>query len=323
MDHNLLSAQEVADILRIARNTVYELIKRGELASSKVGKQVRVSRTEVEAYLHKSKNTESTRSSAVPQNHPSLGSTNPLLSSLTSDEMVKGNELIICGKDVSLDILVDHLNSLSNQIQIFRSYHGSYNALFALYQGRVNVATAHLWDGDTDEYNVTYINKMLPGIPALIIRIGQRKVGFYVPKNNPLHLTSWEDLKRDDISIINREKGSGIRVLLDERLRLMGLSGASIPGYGREIRSHLAVASLVSRGAADLGLGSEKGCQNIPEVLFVPLQTECYDLIIRQTDAEKPQFKAMLEILTSDAFKLDIQSVAGLDTTQTGLIMTK
>ena len=323
MDHDLLSAQEVADILRIARNTVYELIKRGELASSKVGKQVRVSRTEVQSYLSKSKNTEATNLNTTQPSRLPLESNNPLQPSLSADEMVKGNELIICGKDVSLDILVDHLNTLSNQIQIYRSYLGSYNALFALYQGRINVATSHLWDGDTDKYNISYIKKMLPGIPALIIRIGQRKVGFYVQKNNPMHLTSWEDLKRKDISIINREKGSGIRVLLDERLRLMGLSGESIQGYEREIISHLAVASLVSRGAADMGLGSEKGCQNISGVQFVPLQTECYDLIIRQTDAEKPQFRAMLEILASDAFKLDIRNIAGFDTTQTGLIISK
>lgn len=70
-------------------------------------------------------------------------------------------------------------------LQLYRSYLTSYNGIFALYQGRVNIATAHLWDGELDEYNVSYVKKMMPGIPALIIRTGKRRQGFYVQKGNP------------------------------------------------------------------------------------------------------------------------------------------
>jgi len=185
------------------------------------------------------------------------------------------------------------------------------------------VATAHLWDGDTNEYNVSYVKKMMPGIPALIIRIGQRKQGFYVQKGNPKGITGWADLKRKDITVINREKGSGTRVLLDEKLRLMGVVGDYIEGYFRESRSHLAVATVVSRGGADLAIGSETGCKSIRGIEFIPLQAECYDLIIRLADAEKQPYRTILEIIASDAFKMDLQSIGGYDTTETGKLIWK
>jgi putative molybdopterin biosynthesis protein len=235
--------------------------------------------------------------------------------------MTRGNELIICGQDVSLDILVTHLNTKYDSIPIYRSHLGSYNGIYALYQGKVNVATAHLWDGDTNEYNVSYIKKMMPGIPAAVVRIGQRTEGFYVQEGNPKGVTGWEDLKRKDVAIANREKGSGVRVLLDEKLRLMGFPGEAIAGYGNEFKTHLAVATQISGGLADIGIGSEKGCQSLSGVSFIPLQTECYDLVIRKSDADKPQFAALLDIMAQEDFKRDIQKAAGFDSAQTGKVI--
>lgn len=318
MSNDLLSTQEVADLLRIARNTVYELIKRGELNCSKVGKQMRVSRADVDAYLHRTKGVKfaaGDRPGAVDEKKVII----PLAAA--RDDVAKGNELYICGQDISLDILVSHLNSKFENILIFRSHLGSYNGIYALYQGKVNVATAHLWDGDNDEYNVSYVKKMLPGIPAVIARIGQRTEGFYVQEGNPKGIASWEDLRRSDITIANREKGSGVRVLLDEKLRLMEHPGELIKGYFNESKTHLAVATQVANGIADVGIGSEKACQTMPGVSFIPLQNECYDLIVKKSDADKPQFAAILEILTHEDFKRDIQTAAGFDVSQTGRII--
>jgi len=307
MDNDLLSAQEVADILKIARNTVYELIRRGELISSKVGKQVRVDRQEVEAYLNRSKRVDPKTAQTSSQNNMlSRNNSNPLFTQ-TADDEIKGNELIICGQDISLEILSNHLNTMMETLQVYRSYLGSYNGIYALYQGRVNVATAHLWDGDANEYNSTYIKKMMPGIPALITRIGKRKQGFYVLKDNPKGITGWADLKRKDITIVNREKGSGTRVLLDSR----------------ECKSHLSAATTVSRGGADIAIGCEMGSKNILGVEFIPIQTECYDLVIKLSDAEKLPFRAILEIIASDTFKMDLQSLGGYDTTETGKIISE
>ncbi len=319
MENDLLSSQEVADLLKISRNTVYELIKRGELSSSKVGKQVRISRNEVNAYLNGNTGTAASKepavSSPVPKNMKKPHA-EPVV-----DENIRGNEFIMCGQDIALDILANHFEDYTDSMQLYRSYLTSYNGIFALYQGRVNVATAHLWDGELDEYNVSYVKKMMPGIPSLVIRIGKRQQGFYVQKGNPKEITGWSDLRRMDISIINREKGSGTRVLLDERLRLMGILGDYVEGYHHECKSHLAVASLVSHGEADLGLGSESGLMNVNGIDFIPLQMECYDLVMRLSDADKPSYKRLMEIVASDAFKKDLQILGCYDTSETGKII--
>lgn len=322
MDDTLLSAQEVADMLKVARNTVYEIIKRGELPCSKVGKQVRIQKQAVDAYL--------ARAHSSPE--PSVLSAAPAVDLLTAPSNVitypqpfvedtRGHEFIICGQDVSLDILINHLIMNNDFLQVYRSYLGSYNGIYALYQGRVNVATTHLWDGDLNEYNVSYVKKMLPGVPALIMRIGGRQHGFYIKKKNPKGVSDWADLKRSDISIVNREKGSGTRVLLDEKLRLMGINGENIKGYTNEYKSHVAVAMAVSQGMADIGLGSETGFKNVAGIDFIPLQAECYDLIIRKVDANKQPYRQILDIVASSAFKRDLKSLGGYDTRETGKVI--
>lgn len=324
MDNDLLSAREVADILKISRNTVYELIKRGELNSSKVGKQVRISGGEVNSYLNKGNSPAgfSTKDMGV-MNHGVPKMIKKPSYTHVADENIKSNEFIICGQDISLDLLANYLDTYADTLQIYRSHLSSYNGIYALYQDRVNIATAHLWDGELDEYNVSYIKKMMPGISALIIRIGKFRHGFYVQKNNPKGIVGWSDLKRSDISIVNREKGSGTRVLLDEKLRLMGMIGEYIEGYHHECKSHLAVASLISHGEADIGIGSESGMMNVNGVDFIPLQTECYDLIMRLSDTDKQPYKRIMEILASDAFKMDLQSLGLYDTSETGKIIWK
>jgi putative molybdopterin biosynthesis protein len=321
MENDLLSAQEVAVLLKISRNTVYELIKRGELRSSKVGKQVRVSRKEVDTYLTGVTNNFSFQANDIPAGSMTSKINKKQYAIQVMDENIRGNEFIVCGQDISLDLLANHLRAYSDALQLYRSYLSSYNGVFALYQGRVNIATVHLWDGELDDYNVSFVKKMMPGIPALMIRIGKRRSGFYVQKNNPKKLLGWEDLKRTDISIVNRERGSGIRVLLDEKLRMMGMIGDYIEGYHHECKSHLAVASLISHGKADIGIGSETGLMNVNGVDFIPLQTECYDLVMRLADADKQPYKKILEILTSEEFKMDLHAIGCYDTSETGKII--
>lgn len=321
MDHELLSAREVAEILKVARNTVYEIIKRGELPFSKVGKQVRIHRGDVDTYLSRAHGAYAA-TEPVPQDIGVPRAQGNVISyPQPFIEDTRGHEFIICGQDICLDILIDHLNMNNDFFQIYRSYLGSYNGIYALYHGRVNVVAVHLWDGDQNEYNVSYVKKMLPGIPSLIMRIGKRQHGFYVKKENPKGISGWEDLKRGDISIANREKGSGTRVLLDERLRLMGISSENLRGYASEYKSHMAVATAVSQGITDIALGSETGYKNVSGIDFIPLQSECYDLVMRRSDSDKQPYRQILDIIASPAFKRDLESLGGYDTEETGKII--
>lgn len=315
LEDSALTPLEVAEILKISKNTVYELIKRGELKGYKVGKKVRVDLKDVEEYKNSTKNS-SKNNSIISK----AASFSEKINNYTFNENIS---LVISGQDIMLDILARYLEGHPNGCQALRSYEGSYNGLYALYNGKVSAATAHLWDGDTGIYNIPYVKRMLPGTPAVIIHLAERMQGFYVAKGNRKNIIGWEDISRPDITIINREKGSGVRILLDEKLRKLGISANEVNGYTREASSHLAVASAVSRCAADLGIGCEKSSLQVKDISFIPLQSERYEMVIKKEDFIKPHLQAIYEILNSSEFKAEIEGIGGYDIKDMGKIVAE
>jgi len=315
-----LTPEDVAGILKIAKNTVYELIKRGDLPAYRVGRKIRVDLQDVEAYKKKGKNLD-----LLTPNTPVMTDTLPhqVETSLEEEKTPSSQRMVICGQDVLLDVLARHLERHPNGTRAFRHHVGSFTGLLALYDGKVHMASAHLWDGDTGIYNITYVRHILLGIPAVIVHLACRMQGFYVAKGNPKGIKTWQDLKRPDITFINREKGCGTRVLLDEQLRKLGVDRRLINGYEREELSHLAVASAVARGEADVALGNEKASLQVRGIEFVPLQKERYELVIKKEDMDKPQFQTVLEILQSREFKAELQGLGDYDLTELGNIVAK
>lgn len=316
MENNTaLTAQDVADILKIAKNTVYELIKRGELNSYKVGRKVRFTLSDVEEYIASSKSIQKPLAETV---------VNPSQSSLIqTNTTFSGNDFIICGQDLMLDVLSSYVEKQAPGTRTLRSYIGSYNSLVALYQGNVQVATAHLWDGDTGDYNLPYVRRLLPGIPTIIIHLTARIQGFYVAKGNPKNIHTWADLSQPDLTIINREKGSGSRILLDEHLRLLGINSASINGYLRESQSHFAVASTVGRGGADVAVGQEKVASQIKDIDFIPLQKERYELVIKKEAFNSVPVQTIINILRSEEFRLEFEGIDGYYIEEMGNIIAE
>lgn len=309
MSSNVLhTPEEVAKILKISRFTVYELIKRGDLHAYRIGRSMRIEDEDIENYKRKS------RSSNI---------TTPPVAAPVHNQQESLDSLIICGQDSVLDVLASHLGEKIRNTPCLRRYVGSIPGLISLYNGSANVATAHLWDGDNDEYNVPYVRRFLPGYRTLVINLAYRMEGFYVATDNPKKITDWSDLTRPDICFVNRERGAGARVLLDEKLRKLGIDSRNIKGYEKEEPSHLTVASCVARGEADVALGIEKAAMQVLNVDFIPLQKERYDLVILKNDMEKPQFQAILSILESSEFRKEIAGMGGYDVSQTGKIIAE
>ncbi|AAK78233.1 MULTISPECIES: substrate-binding domain-containing protein [Clostridium] len=313
MENKTLTPLDVAKILRISKNTVYELIKRGDLNCYRVGKKIRIDSKDVELYKHKCK----TNTKKAPN---SLQNTRKNINEnfLQSNGNIPNGSFIICGQDILLDILSRYLQIHPSGTTALRSYVGSYSGLLGLYFGKIQIATAHLWDGDSGDYNIPYVRRLVPGIHTIIINLAFRTMGFYVAKGNPKNITGWEDFRRDDLTMVNRERGCGTRILLDEHLRLLNIDGNKINGYSRESLSHLAIASIISRNGADIGIGNEKTGLQVANIDFIPIQRERYDLVIRKDDIEKPPFKAIIDILQSETFKSELMGIGGYDLTQTG-----
>lgn len=312
-----LTPQEVADILKISKGTVYLLAKRGELSSYRVGNKVRFGPSDVEDYKVRTRKEQIIRGSSAANSMDV--SSHDHFEEFANPIAIQG--MVISGQDIMLDILVRHLNVHTMGIPALRAYNGSYNGLYALYQGQVHVATAHLWDGEQQIYNKPFVKNMLPGVPAVLIHLARRMQGIYVASGNPKGIREISDVIRPGITIVNREKGSGTRVFLDEHLKRMGVFGSEIRGYHRESTSHLAAASIVARGGADLAFGSEKASRQVQGIEFIPVQMEDYDMVLRKEDLGKKEFQVLLQILRSREFVDELHGIGGYDLEDIGKII--
>lgn len=330
MSEKLLTAKEAAEILKVRKNTVYDMIKRGDLKASKLGKQLRIRQGDLEFYIQygsqakvyqegnseQKNNIEKVEFERNTQNRTEKN----VMANPGFGQAGMCDQIIICGQDMVLDLLANRLNQCIGE-NVFRSYKGSYNALYAMYQGEVNVATAHLWHGKTNSYNIPYISSMLPGTDLVVLHLLKRKQGFYVQKGNPKNIQSFEDLKRSDITIVNREPGSGVRVLIDEKLRQAGIPTQEVNGYQDIVSSHLEAAAAVNRGDADVAVGSEKHSLSVPGIDFLFMQEESYDMVIRKEDFLKKPYQKMIEIIRSSEYQKEVAGLGGYNVENMGKII--
>ncbi|HJV45062.1 MAG TPA: helix-turn-helix transcriptional regulator [Bacillota bacterium] len=299
--------EEIAQILRVSKLTVYDLVKKGDLPVYRVGRQMRVDAVDLEAYKAGAKNGQKPAQSI-------------LIAGPNREADFSTKSIVISGQDISLDILANYLEKHAKGIRPLRSYVGSLNSLISLYRGEVEVVSTHLFDGNTGEYNIPYVQRILTGYSYMIINLISRWGGLYVQKGNPKNIQTWRDLIHPDIQIVNREKGSGARVLLDEQLRIHGISSLRVKGYEVEESNHLAVAGAISKGEADVGIGIEKAAQ-IVGVEFIPLIKERYDLVIIKSPQNIEMINTILTILRSTSFQSELQAIGGYDLSQTGEIL--
>ncbi|AJY75152.1 helix-turn-helix transcriptional regulator [Paenibacillus beijingensis] len=322
LDETSYTPEEIAALLKISKLKVYDLIKKGEIPSYRVGKQMRVDSSDLEAYKLQSKgvhakHTEKPIASAISTSseHATAGRQDAHL------DAARGRSVIITGQDISLDILAKYLERQATGARPLRSYVGSMESLISMYQGESDIVSTHLLDGDTGEYNIPYIRKLFVGQPVVVVNLLSRSAGFYVQKGNPHKLQSWADLGKTGIRLVNRERGSGARVLLDEQLRLHDIRPSKVAGYSDEENSHIAVAGKVAAGEADVGVGIEKAAQIVGGVDFVPLIQERYDLVMLKRPENRNWIEAVIAILRSESFRNELAVIHGYDLSRTGEIV--
>lgn len=296
--------EEIAQLLKVSKLTIYDLVKKEELPIFKVGRQMRVNQADLDAYIEKSK----TGNAPKVKNEPRQ-------LAMQKD----GSKVIISGQDLVLDLLGKYIEKQSN-VKVLRSHEGSYNGVLAMYNGDCDIASLHMYDGDTGEYNTSYLKKIFVSHPYILINVLTRKAGFYVQKGNPLQIEKFEDILLPKIRLINREKGSGARALLDEKLRMHKIPRTAINGYENEEMSHLDVASAVARGHADIAVGIEQ-TSKLVNVDFIPLVEERYDIVLFKTPGNEALIQTVKNILISDVFQDEVGALGGYDIHQMGEVI--
>ena len=304
-----LSTQEVADILHVSKSTIYDLIRKGEIHSYKIGRKVRFTQDDVDAYIARSRHEHSTRPVKNIDTHSTL---------LTPDKTDEP-ELIISGQDVVLDILANYLQQ--EGVNAARTYLSSFEGLLSLYQDNIQVCACHLFDGF--DYNTSYVRSLMPGVPAVLVNVSYRTQGFYVRKGNPKNIKGWSDLGRPDISVLNRRVGSSARILLDTQLKRLGIAPRSVTGYNKIMKSHLTMAAAIASGEADLAIGTERISRQIENLDFIPLLEERFDFVIKKEMMETPAVQKLMKVLRDPAFQKEIAHFSGNDYRDLGKIITE
>jgi putative molybdopterin biosynthesis protein len=227
-----------------------------------------------------------------------------------SDLMIIGSHCI--GVDILLSTLRKRKPYTSKVINV-----GSTGGILAVRRGEADIAGTHLLD-ESGVYNEPIVRKY--GVRnAVLVKGYLREQGLIVARGNPKGIKGFEDLLREDVTFINRNRGSGTRILTDMYLREVaereGLSfnelTASIKGYSIEAKTHTSVAVAVASGKADVGVGIRSVASQYG-LDFIPLRSEEYDFLIRKDRLEKEAVKDFLECLTSEEFAERLERVEGL-----------
>ncbi|MBI5634591.1 MAG: molybdopterin biosynthesis protein [Nitrospirae bacterium] len=232
------------------------------------------------------------------------------------------NTIVCTGShDNALDLLANQLRKAFPKFSLSSAHVGSMGGIMALKKGEAHIAGTHLLDEATGEYNVPFLQSHLSGRKMLLVNLVYREQGFMVIKGNPKHIRDFGDLTRGDVCFINRQRGSGTRLLTDKHLKEQGILPGQITGYDREEYTHMGVASAVLTGIADTGMGI-LAAANALGLEFIPVAKERYDLAVPKDFALMPQIAAMLDIIRNDKeFRASVEGLGGYDVSEMGAIM--
>jgi molybdopterin molybdotransferase/putative molybdopterin biosynthesis protein len=232
---------------------------------------------------------------------------------------------IVCigSHDNALDLLANALKKRYPKYSLSSAHVGSMGGLVALKRGEAHIAGTHLLDEETGEYNIAFIQRLLPDRKIILMNLVYREQGLLVPKGNPKNIRGFLDLIRDDVIFVNRQAGAGTRLLTDKSLRELGISPDRVKGYEREEYTHMGVASAVLTGVADTGLAILASARAL-NLDFIPVAKERYDLAIPEEYCDSEMMRCLITIIREDReFREMVESLGGYDISEMGAVVYK
>jgi len=301
MPEEMMSTKEVAKYLGIHEKQVYALIKLKRVPCTRVTGKWVFPRKLIDEWM------ESNAKTGLEQARQKSG------------RMV-GALLASGSNDPLLDILQTYLKRTYPEFYLFSASTGSTEGLKALNSGYTDIAWSHLLDPKTNEYNIPFLPTYLPNIKPVVVNLFYRDLGFIVGTKNPLGIRGFEDLARKGIKFVNRQKGSGTRVLLDHHLRSLRIPSSKINGYGKEAFTHLEVGLAVLSKEADVGIGTSAGSKLLG-LSFVPITQERFDMVLDQATFFNKTIQAFMEVLRSERFRSRLGRLGNYEFKHSGKIL--
>ncbi len=231
------------------------------------------------------------------------------------------NTIVSIGShDLAMDIISSLIHRRSAAFNLSSAHVGSMGGIMAIKRGEAHIAPIHLLDEGTGIYNIAYIKKYLSNLDMALIKGIKRVQGMIVPKGNPKHLKSFEDLLKGDVQYVNRQKGAGTRILADYLMSKLGVASENIKGYDREMTTHMAVAAAVASGSADVGLGVYSAAKAL-DLDFIPIGEEDYDFAIPTKFLNENMIELFIDILKSNDLRKMLDDLGGYSFADSGEVI--
>lgn len=248
---------------------------------------------------------------AIPQNSEGLAAGETVRVRLLRPLEEVQSALVVTGShDPLIDELAEIIHACNPSITLASTHVGSMGALSAAKRREMHCGGIHLLDEETGIYNEAYLERHFPRGGVRQVECVYRKQGLMVAPGNPRGIQSMADLAREGMRYVNRQKGSGTRILADFVCARNGIDSSKIYGYDHEEMTHTAVAALVEAGSADAGMGIfSAACMYGLD--FIDVCEEQYDLLIPDYAWDTPAVQALMQALQSDAFRTRLEAMGG------------
>jgi putative molybdopterin biosynthesis protein len=233
---------------------------------------------------------------------------------------MEGALLASGSNDPVLDMLLTAMKKDHPAFNIFTANTGSVEGLTSLNSGLTDIAFSHLYDPESGDYNTPYLNQYCPDHSPVVVNLFYRQIGFLTVKSASCFFKGWESLADEKLRLVNRQKGSGIRVLLDHELAGRGIEAQRITGYENEVYTHFEVGLSLVSGEADVGIASA-AVAKILDLDFQPLVLERFDMILDKNTFFQPPVQAFIETLQSDTFKTRVGKIGNYNFKDSGRIL--
>ncbi|MBN2559715.1 MAG: GntR family transcriptional regulator [Phycisphaerae bacterium] len=221
--------------------------------------------------------------------------------------------------DPVISLIASRFDEIAPGYTLEVAFFGSLGGLIALAEGGVELAGAHLWDAESDTYNVPFVRRLLPGRRLALVTLAHRRLGLIVRPGNPVQVSNLADLTQPALRFVNRQRGAGTRVWFDAQLRRREIAPTSITGYGSAALTHSEVAGTIADGRADVGLGIETAALAYG-LSFVPLTLETYHLVVMEKAWALPPVERLVAWLNTGAARAAMADMGGYDTSETGKV---
>ena len=301
MSEEMMNTKEVAKYLGVHEKQVYALIKAKRIPSTRITGKWIFPRNLIDQWIE-------------------VNAQKGLEQARVKSRRIEGALLASGSNDPILDMLQTFMKKSYPEFYIFSANTGSTDGLKALNSGYTDIAWSHLFDPKTGEYNIPFLPTYLPAVKPVVVNLFYRDLGFIVAPKNPFHIEGFEDLIQKDLKFINRQKGSGTRLLLDHHLKRLRISASKIDGYEREVYTHFEVGLSILSKEADVGIATIAISKPF-SLPFIPITRERFDMILDKSIFFEKGVQAFMEVLHSEEFRNRVVRLGNYDFGNSGKIL--